>query len=409
MEEQSRQKPNTHSPPPESKPAQPEPSPKPRAKLPRFFVHVIATLVVLAAALCLVAVVAFRDSLNLDSVKRWFTYRSLVRGDSGRAESFPYGGDLTDTFAVLDGDLLVCSRNAISLYSGSGTQYINQSVGMENPVVDTNGSLAVVYDAGGSSLYVLGQRALVWSADGLESILSARLNKNGQLTVVTQASGYRGTVTVYDAAYSPVMSVNLASAFVMDAALSDDGHTLAIFTVGQANGAFATGLELYDMDYSSGQYTPDFSCQLGGGVVLEARHTASAVWALSDRGLTVTGHDGRSSGVSWADKHLRRYTLSGDGFAAALLGKYRAGSQAELWLVDETGQRRVLEINEQVLSISAAGRYVAVLTGDRLDIYTDELELYDTLAGTQGARSVLLMEDGTAILITAEDAGFYIP
>ncbi len=408
MEEQNRQKPKIQPLRPPRTPPEPE-APKPQRKLSRFLVRAAATLVVLAVALCLVAVVAFRDSLNMDSVKRWFTYRSLIRSDSGRADSFPYGGDLTDTFAVLDGDLLVCSRNAISLYSGSGTQYINESVGMENPVVTTNGSLAAVYDAGGSSLYVLGQRTLVWSADDLESILSARLNKNGQLTVVTQSSGYRGSVTVYDAAYSPVMRVDLTSAFVMDAALSDDGHTLAILTVGQSGGAFATTLELYDMSYASGQYAPDLTCQLGGGVVLETRHTASAVWALGDRGLTVTAHDGRSSGVSWADKHLRRYTLSGDGFAAVLLGKYRAGSQSELWVVDEQGERRTLEINEQVLSISASGRYVAVLTGDRLDIYTDQLELYDTLDGTQGARTALLMPDGSAILISADSAGFYIP
>ena len=408
MEEQNRQKPKIQPLRPPRTPPEPE-APKPQRKLSRFLVRAAATLVVLAVALCLVAVVAFRDSLNMDSVKRWFTYRSLIRSDSGRADSFPYGGDLTDTFAVLDGDLLVCSRNAISLYSGSGTQYINESVGMENPVVTTNGSLAAVYDAGGSSLYVLGQRALVWSADDLESILSARLNKNGQLTVVTQSSGYRGSVTVYDAAYSPVMRVDLTSAFVMDAALSDDGHTLAILTVGQSGGAFATTLELYDMSYASGQYAPDLTCQLGGGVVLETRHTASAVWALGDRGLTVTAHDGRSSGVSWADKHLRRYTLSGDGFAAVLLGKYRAGSQSELWVVDEQGERRTLELNEQVLSISASGRYVAVLTGDRLDIYTDQLELYDTLDGTQGARTALLMPDGSAILISADSAGFYIP
>lgn len=382
---------------------------KPKRRLPRFLVRLTATLVVLAVALGLVAALVFRDRLNADSVRRWFTYRSLIRSDSGRAESFPYGGDLTDTFAVLDGDLLVCSRNAISLYSGSGTQYIDQSAGMENPVVNTNGSLAVVYDAGGSDLYVLGQRSLVWSANDLESILSARINRNGQLTVVTQDSGYRGMVTVYDAAYSPVMYIELSSAFVMDAALSDNGHTLAILTVGQSGGAFTTSLELYEMNYASGAYTPDFTCQLGGGVVLETRHTASAVWTLADRGLTVTDHEGRSSGVSWADKHLRRYTLNGDGFAAVLLGRYRAGSQAELWVVDETGQRRILELNEQVLSISAAGRYLAVLTGDRLDIYTDKLELYNTLEGTQGARNVLLMPDGSAILISADSAGFYIP
>ncbi len=387
---------------------QPQQEKKPR-KLPRFLLRVIATLVILAVGLALVAVVAFRDSVNLDSIKRWFAYRSLTRSDSGRAESFSYDGDLNDTFAVLDGDLLVCSRNAIGLYSGSGTQYINQQVGMETPVVSTNGSLAVVYDAGGSSLYILGQRALVWSADDFEPILSARLNRNGQLTVATQSSGYRGTVTVYDAAYSPIMVLNLTSAFVMDAALSDDGHTLAILTVGQTNGAFSTNLELYDMDYVSGEYKPDFTCQLGGGVVLETRHTSTSLWTLGDRGLTVTDHEGNSSSVSWADKYLRRYTLSGDGFAAALLGKYRAGSQAELWVVDDQGQQRTLNLNEQVMSISAAGRYLAVLTSDRLDIYTDQLELYDSLEGTQGVRNVLLMPDGSAILISTGSAGFYVP
>ena len=411
MDEQSKKKPKIqplHGRPEQSAPGQ-QPPKRPKRKLPRFLARAIAALVVLTVTLCLAAAVAFRDSLNLDSIKRWFHYRSLTISDNGRAEAFAYDGDLNCTFAVLDGDLLVCSRNALSLYSGSGTQYISQSVNMENPVVNTNGSMAVVYDAGGSSLYILGQRTLVWTGEGLESILSARLNKNGQLTVVTQAGGYRGTVTVYDAAYSPVMSVNLSSAFVMDAALSDDGHTLAILTLGQAGGTFATSLELYDMSYSSGEYAPDLTCQLGSSVVLETRHTAGAVWALGDRGLTVTGHDGRTSGVSWADKHLRRYTLSGDGFAAVLLGKYRAGSQAELWVVDGKGQRRVLNISEQIMSISAAGRYLAVLTGDRLDIYTDQLELYDTLEGTQGARTVLLMPDGSSILISADSAGFYIP
>lgn len=405
MDKNSEKKPNISPLDPNPNPERP---PKKR-RLSGFLVRLIATLVVLAVGLTLVVLVVFRDRLNIDSVKRWFHYRSLTTSDSGQADAFPYDGDLNCTFAVLDGDLLVCSQNALSLYSGSGTRYINQQVSMENPVVNSNGSLAAVYDAGGSSLYILGQRSLVWSTQELEGILSARLNKNGQLTVVTQASGYRGQVTVYNAAYEPVMSVNLTSAFVMDAALSDDGRTLATLTVGQREGAFSTELELYAMDYASGSYQADVSAALGSGVVLELRHTAGAVWALSDRGLSITDHEGKTVSVDWSDRYLRRYTLSGDGFAAALLGRYRAGSQAELRVVDQDGQTRSLEFTEQVMSVSAAGRYVAVLTGDRLDIYTQELELYSSLKGTRGARTVLLMPDGSAILISAESAGFYIP
>jgi hypothetical protein len=94
----------------------------------------------------------------------------------------------------------------------------------------------------------------------------------------------------------------------------------------------------------------------------------------------------------------------------ALLGKYRAGSQATLEVVDGSGVvSGQLAIDEQVLSLSAAGRYFAILTGDRLDIYTSDMTLYSTLTGTQGARKVLMMSDGSAILISAESASFYVP
>ena len=68
-----------------------------------------------------------------------------------------------------------------------------------------------------------------------------------------------------------------------------------------------------------------------------------------------------------------------------------------------------LVLNEQVLSIDAAGRYFAVLTADRLDIYTQDMTLYSSLEGTQNARKVLLREDGTAMLIASETARLYVP
>ena len=384
-----------------------QPGPKKRA--PSFLKRLLVFLLVAAVAVGAVAAVVFRDRLNIDSIRRWFQYRTLLRNDSGQAESFVYDGNIEDAFAALDNDLLVCSGNAISLYSGSGTRYISQSAAMEHPVVNSNGALAVVYDAGGSSLCVLGERSLIWSADDLETVLSARLNKNGQLTVVTQPSGYRSAVTVYSASYEPVMTVNLSSALAMDAALSDDGRTLAILTVGQENGTFATTLEFYSMTYSAGEFTPDLTCSLGGAVALDIRHTSSLLWCLEEQGLSVVDHEGNTYTASWASRYLRQYTLGGDGFAAVLVSRHRSGSQAELLIINEQGETDTLPVTEQVLAVSAAGRYVAVLTADRLDIYTSDLKLYSSLDGTQGARNALMLDNGSAILLAADTASFYVP
>ena len=384
-------------------------------KRPRFLVRLVLFLVALVMVLLAVAAVAFRDVLNLDSVKRWFTYRTLMLSDSGQADAFHYDGALGDSFTVLGGDLLVCSQNAISLYSGSGTRYVHETVSLDAPVVDSNGTLAVVYDAGGTSLYVLGQRELIFSSTGFEPILSAHLNRSGQLTVVTQESGYRGSVTVYSSAYEAVASVRLSSAFVMDAALSDDGRTLSILTIGQDNGSFSSPLSLYSLNSASAaadearEFRPDAVFDLGGNVILQLRHTADRVWALGDKGMSVIS-GGQSAYADFSGRYLRAYDLSGDGFAAALLGKYRAGSQAVLQIIDGEGVvSGSLELNEQVLSLAAAGRYFAVLTGNRLDIYTSDLTLYATLDGTQGARRVLLMRDGSAILISSDTASYFVP
>ena len=79
-------------------------------------------------------------------------------------------------------------------------------------------------------------------------------------------------------------------------------------------------------------------------------------------------------------------------------------------MVNADGETQaLLSIEEQVLSLSAAGRYVALLTADRLDIYNQDLESYSTLEGTQGAQTVLQQSDGSAMLIDSTTARLYVP
>lgn len=180
--------------------SRPNAAPKPK-KRPNRFVRFLAFLVTLALMVGAVALVANYDKLNFDFIKRWFSYRTLARNDSGQAESFHFVGDSSNAFAVVDGDLLVCSPNTIRLYSGSGQAFVDQAVSMTNPVVSTAGGTALVYDAGGRELFVYSGREEVFSLtqeDG-QALLSADVNQNGAgLAVTSQESGHKGSVTVYD-------------------------------------------------------------------------------------------------------------------------------------------------------------------------------------------------------------------
>lgn len=376
------------------------------------FVRFLAFLVTLALVAGAIFLVANRDKLNLDSLKRWFTYRSLERSDSGQAESFSYSGSSSDVLAAVGNDLLVCSAGGIRLYSGGGVCYVEDTVLLENPAAEVCGNSAAVYSVGGTAVYLYRDRARYGELTNLSGpILSVRLNSSGWLTVTTRESGYKAVITIYDDNLKERMAFRL-SFFVTDAVVTEDCKSLAVVSIGQNGASFESTLSLYDLltDQDSGVYYDlplTAAYPLGNNVILTLQG-GDSVWCVGDAGVSVW--NGESVG-SWScqDKYLKSYALS-DSFAAMLVGKYRAGSQAELYTVDAQGTPSAsLAINEQVLSLSAAGRYVAVLTADRLDIYTQNLDLYDTLEGTGGARRVLMRSDGTALLIGSGTAQLYVP
>ena len=132
---------------------------------------------------------------------------------------------------------------------------------------------------------------------------------------------------------------------------------------------------------------------------------------LEDDRLTVFSADGSLSGsCRYEYPYLRGRALSNANFAVLALSRYRSGSAMRIVTVDTDGQilGRADERRE-ILDVSAAGRYVAVLYSDSLTLYTSDMTTYATLDGTDFARQVIMREDGTAMLIGASRAWLFIP
>ena len=384
-----------------------------KEKRPNIVLRLLAFLLTVVMVLGAIFLIVNYDKLNFDFIKRWFTYRDLERGDSGQAESFPFDGGGTSTFASLDGDLLVCSTTGVRLYSASGQAYVDRTVTMENPVAVAAGSTALAYDAGGQTLLACRNReeAFTLELGEDEKVLSADVNEKGWMVTVTQESGYKGVVTVYDDQFQPQMQVSLSSRFIMDAALSPDSGTVAVLTMGLTDGTFTRQVELYPTAGDGSDPSPQATGTVGSQVILDMTWDDNGIWTLGEDEVYHLDDTAALTGsYAYSDRYLKGFSLAGDGTAVLLLGKYRAGSTADLVVVDAQGEARAtLALDEQVLSISAAGRYISLLTADQLDIYDQDLSVYHSLEGTQSARKVLQRTDGSVLLIGSDTARVYLP
>ena len=195
--------------------------------------------------------------------------------------------------------------------------------------------------------------------------------------------------------------------YISDAVVTEDCRYVAMVSLGSENGVFVSSLRVYDLE----------TTQLAGsgairdGLPLDLVNSRDRLIALCDKRLVIATLAGEILlDRAYGSLYLHDYALTGGGFCALLLGRYQAGNVCTLTTYDLDGEEIArLELTEEVLDMSAAGDYLAVLYGDSLVIYTRDLEEHARLEETGYAGQVQMREDGTALLLSGTFAQRFIP
>lgn len=362
--------------------------------------------VALALVLAVLAAVLW-DSTAFDGLRRAVIYASAEKDETGCAQLYRYASEKDSCYASLEGSLIQATARRILVLGEDGATRYNADVKFNRSAIDTNGEVAAVYDIGGTEVYVLSAQGLVrrLTVDG--AILSCATSEKGALAVTINKSGYKAAVVVYNEKGEKVFEFNSSDRFLMTAAVSRDSRQMAVVALGQTEGEFASNLVIYGLDSTE----PLLDSRLTDCAVYDVGMVGKRWCAVGEDGLHFMDSEGAATAFyDFEGTYLRRCSLDGDGFAALLLGRYKSGTQTRLVTVDAEGvQLGALEVEREVLSVSAAGKYVAVLYSDALAIYDKDLEVCAQLEDVSAAKQALMRADGSAVLVGADAASLYLP
>ncbi|MEA4813580.1 MAG: DUF5711 family protein [Oscillospiraceae bacterium] len=369
-----------------------------------------ALAVILVIVFAVVLVAAFWDKLNIDALRRIVTYGGANQSETAENGAFEYEDAASECFASLGDDLVILTNNSVSVRDRDGKTLFTCDVQMNDPVLDVGKDKAVAYDVGGSSLVVFDakEQCLKLTLDKNLAFISASLNDSDYLAVTAQKSGEKGCVSVYDSNMNLVFEFNSSQRYVMNACVTADCSYLVAETLGQSDGSYISEMAVYKL--KSGEQLS--SLTVSGGMVLDLGSIGAQTAALADDRLAIASAQTGEIGATYTfnTEYLRGYSLAGDGFAALLLNRYRAGSVARIATVGSDGAEIAsLDINDEVLDISAKGRYIAVLYSDKLVIYTKYMDEYATLTDTGYAKYVCMRADGSAWLVGSGSAKLIVP
>ena len=363
----------------------------------------LIVLVVLGA----VAAAVLWDANSFDGLRRSIIYARAEKDETGCAKLYYYENDATSRFAAIDGSLVTVAANQVRLLDERSQVLYQNSVRFLHPDLVSGGGVAVAYDIGGTALYALDSKGLRWQQETEGELLAVTVNPHGYVTAVYNKSGAKAAVTVWDSNGAAVFTFQSAQRFVMTAALGQDDRTLAAVTMGQEDGKFQSFLVLYHTDSDKMVATTP----VDGGVAYALETMQREFCAVTEQGLYLLDSGGElKASYSYGGQFLRRCVVGDGGWAALLLSRYKSGGYASLITVDGDGNELGgCDIDGEVLDISTAGRYVAVLFGDRLTIYDKYLTEVATLPDVSEVRAVLMRADGSAVLAGASGASLYLP
>lgn len=363
----------------------------------------LIVLVVLGA----VAAAVLWDANSFDGLRRSIIYARAEKDETGCAKLYYYENDATSRFAAIDGSLVTVAANQVRLLDERSQVLYQNSVRFLHPDLVSGGGVAVAYDIGGTALYALDSKGLRWQQETEGELLAVTVNPHGYVTAVYNKSGAKAAVTVWDSNGAAVFTFQSAQRFVMTAALGQDDRTLAAVTMGQEDGKFQSFLVLYHTDSDKMVATTP----VDGGVAYALETLQREFCAVTEQGLYLLDSGGElKASYSYGGQFLRRCVVGDGGWAALLLSRYKSGGYASLITVDGDGNELGgCDIDGEVLDISTAGRYVAVLFSDRLTIYDKYLTEVATLPDVSEVRAVLMRADGSAVLAGASGASLYLP
>ena len=376
-------------------------------KHPDLWKRIVAFVVLVLLVAGGVAAYVFRDRLNLDALQRYVRYLNI--SDDSKTGRFVYDESNSNRYADLSGGLAVASATGLSLYDKDGVETVSIQASMSAPVLKTGGDIALAYDTGGSTLEAAShKKGSVLHVTSQKPILDADIASDGSICYLSGESGYRSVLYVYNNEQALIYRWLSSSQYFMRCTVSSGAKYAAAAALGQEDGMFQSSVLLFRTDSEEILRT----IPIGNALIYDLHFlSGNTLCVLCEDALFFYNTDGQCLGsYSYEDAYLKDYTMDGAGFSTLVMNLYKAGNRYTILTVGQDGtELGRLPSGEQILDISASGKYLAILTSSTLSIYDQSLREYDVSENTAGASSVVIRADGSAILLANGHGTLYVP
>ena len=364
------------------------------------------SLALIGMLACVVfGIVRYHESLRPENLSRLASYAKAASTMTDPFTHYDFEAGLNTVYEPFGAGLAVASGDTYSFISGLGDSSYSIQLRYNDPAIRVSRDYVLLYDRNGTGFCVANGYAEYLNKNTDSPILTAAINQKGDFALVTDQTGYRSAVTVYDSRQRLLCQWLTAQYYVMTASVSPDGEHFAALCLGQNGMALVTRV-LY---FAIGEEQPAWTVDLGEKQVYSITHDKSGgLVIVCDDGVS-RYQDGQCTASLDFDRSLRLFSavegsdvlLAFEDGSRGTFVQVLGNGLSPLWSGSYTGLPR---------AIDCRGGTFALLMTDRLETvrYVGETIVRDTRV-LSGPRDVAVSPEGDPILFYSDRAEKVLP
>ena len=193
----------------------------------------------------------------------------------------------------------VLSDTNIAAYTNGGKKIFSEMHGFSNPIISVSATRAIVFDQGGTNLYIYNLSGQINTIDTEQEIITANISRSGNVAVATHSDSYTSTVKVYDKNCEAIYTWNSAKDIVNNVLLNSSGDKLAVSTLNASSGQYVSSVSILNFESADALYT----LNLDTSIVLSLSN--------SGKGISVVTSD-KYKFINWSKFTTNEITASGE-------------------------------------------------------------------------------------------------
>ncbi|MCL2081452.1 MAG: DUF5711 family protein [Oscillospiraceae bacterium] len=343
-----------------------------------------------------------------------FSWNTRRRAQTS-SDKIIFDGKRDNAYAPFMDGLTVLTASRIVCYDSVGKEIISAERYFKNPCLLASPRNVLAFDRGGDTLVLLNDRSILLDIRTERPIITAKLNRQGYVALVTQQEGYKALLTVMDAKGQPVFKYYSAD-YIIDAALSPDSGMVAVSYAVFRDDWVSGHIKIFDITKRDAAEIIDepaavISPRADEGLISEVFiQRDGKILAVGEKNISFYDLDGvLLNSTDFSGRAMLDYSVMNAGVAVRT-ARAGAGMESRLDLYGFDGELIGSdELKEEIICQSGGGDYVTLVTSRGILVYDGRLELKSDEPNELGARQILQRDDGTMFLIFNDHALIYSP